>query len=164
MSKPLLRLIYCSRQRIIVPERLDYEIGEIVKTSVRNNREAGVTGLLLAHQGWFLQVLEGAPVRVQTLYGRIVDDNRHVSSQVISATLVSKRLFGEWDMCARRLRPEDDAILGVLDARGVFDPTRFAARTALRLLLAVRKIRVRRSSSYAHTMTNASAKAAMELD
>lgn len=142
MSRSLIQLIYCSRQNIL-PPKLDLEIDDIIKTSVRNNRDSRITGILLSHQGWFLQVLEGAPVAVQTTYGRIVNDSRHAGSHVITASSIDERMFGEWDMCARQLRKEDGAILGVLDAKRKFEPTRFDAKTSLRLLMAVRNIRGR---------------------
>ena len=141
-AKPLHQLIYCSRQTIR-PEGLDGELEDIIQASVRNNQRAGVTGLLLAHQGWFLQVLEGTAVTVQTTYGRIINDSRHTGSHVISAAPVKDRLFGEWDMCARRLRKEDDAILKVLDLKGPFEPAKLSAATSLRMLMAVRNIRRR---------------------
>jgi hypothetical protein len=142
MSRSLIQLIYCSRQNIF-PPKLDLEIDAIIKASVRNNRDSRVTGLLLSHQGWFLQVLEGAPVAVQTTFGRIINDSRHAGSHVITAAPIDERMFGEWDMCARQLRKEDGAILGVLDAKNTFEPTRFDAKTSLRLLMAVRNIRGR---------------------
>jgi len=140
----LQQLIYCSQQ-LIRPEDLDDVLEAIIEASVRNNRAAGVTGLLLAHQGWFLQILEGPASAVQTTYGRIVNDCRHIDSDVISTTPISKRSFGEWSMCARRLTRADNAILDVLDERGAFDPTKFKfkPKNALRLLLTVRDIRDR---------------------
>ncbi len=144
MSQRPVQLVYCSRQRID-PRRLDLELAGIVQASVRNNRASDVTGLLLAHAGWFLQVLEGAPAQLKSTYARIIDDRRHIGCQVLSATPIGERQFGDWNMCARRLTREDDAILGVLALRDRFDPSRFDAKTALGLLLAVRNIRDRLS-------------------
>ena len=120
-SRPLHHLIYCSRQQIPLSQ-LEVELADIVDASVRHNRKGGVTGLLLAHQGWFLQILEGPPLLVETTYGRIVNDRRHADSQVLQAAPIQQRDFGEWDMCARQLRREDDAILRVLDLKGPFTP------------------------------------------
>jgi hypothetical protein len=141
-SKSLSQLIYWSRQQI-APEHLDRDIEAIIDVSVERNRTVDVTGLLLAHQGWFLQVLEGPATIVQTTYGRIINDHRHTGGQVIAAAPISERVFGEWNMCARRLSPKDDAILNVLDGRGSFEPTKLNAVNALRLLTAVREIRNR---------------------
>ncbi len=142
MPRRLIRLIYFSKQAI-PHEDIDSEIDAIIRASVRNNMTSGVTGLLLAHRGWFLQALEGEPVAVQTTYGRIVNDRRHAESHVLTAMPIEGRMFGAWEMCARRLTTEDEAILGVLDAKSAFDPARFDAKAALRLLMAVRNIRGR---------------------
>jgi hypothetical protein len=46
-------------------------------------------------------------------------------------------------MCARRITPADDAILDALEMRLAFEPQRLSARSAMRLLLAVRGIQDR---------------------
>ena len=139
-SRTLHRLIYLSRQRLTLDASLDDAVDDIIRASIANNRAVSITGLLLVHQGWFLQALEGPAAAVLTTYGRIVDDARHEAAQVLSAGPAERREFGEWNMCARRASPSDAAILDTLDQRG---PRRTAAldgRNALRLLKAVRNI------------------------
>lgn len=141
-SRKLHCLIYCSRQKI-APADLDYEVGAIIQTSTRNNRDAAITGLLLVHDGWFLQALEGPYEPVMTTYRRILQDPRHESSTVLSAGPAQARAFGDWSMCARRMSPADDAILDTLQVRQAFAPATFSANSALRLLTAVRGIQAR---------------------
>ncbi|MEQ9190243.1 MAG: BLUF domain-containing protein [Alphaproteobacteria bacterium] len=45
------------------------DLGRIEQVSVRNNRAAGVTGLLLYVGGNFLQYLEGSQAAVEGIYG-----------------------------------------------------------------------------------------------
>jgi hypothetical protein len=135
-------LIYCSRQAI-APVDLDHEVGAIIAASIRNNRAAAVTGLLLIHAGWFVQALEGPAAAVEQTFQRIVDDHRHRESRVLVRAPAKHRSFASWNMCARRITPADDAIIATLSQRGNFDPSRFTGEAAMRLLLAVRDIQER---------------------
>ncbi len=139
---PIHRLIYYSRQRIKTGD-LDRQIGDILAASVRNNAKVEVSGLLIAHQGWFVQVLEGAALDVQTTLGRISHDHRHSESKIISVSPVEERLFGAWAMCAPSLTTIDDEILTALDLRGPFRPSQLKKSTALKLLLAVQGVQAR---------------------
>jgi len=141
-SRALHRLIYASRITI-PPIDLNEEVGEIVRASIRNNREVAITGLLLAHDGCFVQVLEGPAEAVLTTYGRICDDPRHAEAKVLGAGPAEARAFGDWNMCARRITPADDAILDTLAMRAAFEPAKLTAGSAMRLLQAVRGIQER---------------------
>lgn len=140
--RTLHRLIYASRQTI-AEAALEHEVGEIIRASLRNNREVGVTGLLLVHEGWFVQALEGPAEAVMTTYGRIVVDPRHSDAKVLQAGPAEAREFARWNMCARGVNPTDDAITAALTLRDGFDPERFSGPAALRLLCAVREIQGR---------------------
>jgi hypothetical protein len=141
-SRSLHRLIYASRLRI-APQDVDHEVGAIIRASIRNNREASLTGLLLIHAGWFVQALEGPAEAVMTTYRRIVDDPRHADAKVLGAGPATAREFGDWNMCARRMSAADDAILDALAQREAFQPDGLSANSALRLLKAVRGIQER---------------------
>jgi len=141
-SRTLHRLIYASRVTI-PPIDLNEEVGEIVRASIRRNREVAICGLLLVHEGCFLQVLEGPAEAVLTTYGRICEDPRHTEAKVLGAGPAEARAFADWNMCARRITPADDAILDTLSQRAAFEPHRLTASSALRLLQAVRGIQAR---------------------
>jgi hypothetical protein len=138
-SNTLHQLIYASRIRIPWPDQ-SREVDEIIKASVRNNSAADLTGLLLVHEGWFVQALEGPVEAVLTTYGRICDDPRHEDTRVLHAGPGESRSFEDWHMCARRLTPADEAILDTLSMRGLFEPHKLTARQALRLLKTVRGV------------------------
>ncbi|MGZ6039331.1 MAG: BLUF domain-containing protein [Phenylobacterium sp.] len=141
-SRTLHRLIYASRQEIS-PADLDDEVGKIIRASIRRNREVAVTGLLLIHEGQFLQALEGPSEAVLTTYGRICDDRRHSDAKIIHAGPADARAFADWNMCARRVTPADDAILETLSQKAQFEPRKLSGPSALRLLMTVRGIQQR---------------------
>jgi len=136
----LRRLIYLSRQRLERPWLADEEVDDIVRASIRNNRAVALTGLLLVHDGWFMQVLEGPKAALEATYARIIRDPRHAEVRVLETADAEAREFGGWNMCARRMSDVDEAILSELDRRANLALDRLNGRTALRLLKAVREI------------------------
>ena len=91
----MYRLIYKSRAN----EKIDWEmVKELIKKSEENNEEAGVTGVLLATETHFLQVLEGGFDEVNELFMHIVRDPRHDRVQLIAFDCVESRLYGGWAM------------------------------------------------------------------
>ena len=145
-SDVLHRLIYSSTFSPRFPtecHQQDQEIASIVQTSILNNSKLGLTGLLLAHQNWFLQVLEGPADKLMTCYGVIVSDSRHVDLTLMTAGPIPRRDFHNWDMCARRLSKANDTILKTLGVKGLFSPRALNIENALKLLMAVRAIHSR---------------------
>jgi hypothetical protein len=91
----LQRLIYMSAATdLFTPPDLE----DILARSRRNNAAVGLTGLLIFHDGNFLQVLEGEPDRVRACYQRITGDRRHSGCLALPATERADRQFGAWDM------------------------------------------------------------------
>ena len=142
-SRSLHRLLYASRQKFAPHMVADDEIDNLIRASIRNNRGVSITGLLLVHGGWFVQALEGPAAAVMTTYNRIANDPRHEHAKVISAGPADSRVFGDWNMCARRFSKADEAILDTLDQRTAFDPASLTPASVLRLLKAVRGIQDR---------------------
>jgi hypothetical protein len=136
------RLIYASRHDIADAD-LDEEVGAIVRASIRNNREVAITGLLLVHGGRFVQALEGPAAAVEQTYHRILADPRHRDSKILKAARAPVRMFADWNMCARRITPADDAILDTLSQRASFTPETLNGDAAERLLTTVRDIQAR---------------------
>ncbi|MBE2215453.1 MAG: BLUF domain-containing protein [Opitutaceae bacterium] len=71
---------------------------ELLQTSRRNNERLGVTGMLLFHEGNFLQVLEGPREAVQVLFDKIGRDPRHTNVLVLRHVTQEHRDFPEWSM------------------------------------------------------------------
>jgi hypothetical protein len=91
----MYRLIYKSRAN----QRINWElVNELIAGSEESNRDAGITGVLLATETHFLQVLEGSFDDVNDLFMHIVRDPRHEKIQLIAFDCVESRLFGGWAM------------------------------------------------------------------
>ncbi len=141
----LRRLVYRSRQSPLAVADLEFEVCNIVRSSIRNNRLTNLSGLLVTLQGYFIQVLEGTPEHLDETYRRITADSRHTDLEILSSEPAAQRLFRDWEMCARALSPSDAVIIDGLDSREQFDPCRLTGQSALRLLGAVAQIQRRAS-------------------
>ncbi len=134
----LQRLIYASHlARGTEEPELAALLKDVLCAALRNNLSQRVTGLLIAHDGWFLQALEGPPEGVKAIYERVVQDDRHTTPVVLDRGPIESRAFGKWIMCARVLAGRDSAILGRLGLGRGFDPTVEPTRPVLPLLLAI---------------------------
>ena len=69
----------------------------LAKARARNTLY-GVTGMLLYHSGSFLQILEGPPEGVQTIFGSIARDPRHTQTKTLLQKSIAVREFEEWKM------------------------------------------------------------------
>lgn len=74
------------------------ELDDILAQSRRRNRADAITGLLLYHEGNFMQVLEGPEDPVQACYDRIAADPRHHDVLLLLSEPVAQRCFAGWDM------------------------------------------------------------------
>ena len=73
-------------------------LAEILGASDRNNRRDGLTGVLMRHDGRFMQAIEGRRVDVDRLMDRLRLDPRHENLRLLSDQDVPERLFREWPM------------------------------------------------------------------
>ncbi|MEP6493527.1 MAG: BLUF domain-containing protein [bacterium] len=91
----LIHVIYASTA---VAESSEAELAEILRIARRNNERAGVTGMLVASERSFFQVLEGPRVVVDAVFATILADPRHSRVVTIIRERVATRAFGEWSM------------------------------------------------------------------
>jgi hypothetical protein len=95
-SKGQLRsLIYKSRCKDFANWDL---VNSILASSSRNNPENNITGVLVATETHFLQVLEGEFEVLNATFERIARDTRHDTLQIISFTQIEERQFADWAM------------------------------------------------------------------
>ena len=137
-SDALYQLIYISTAVQPFDER---DLSLLLRQSRRSNQARGLTGMLLYHEGSFLQVLEGPKQEVLKLYARIERDPRHVTSRVLLRGEVAERSFAGWAMGFYRTTTESEAELaGFPDvlARGFAERVRQDPDRARRALLAFR--------------------------
>ena len=76
----------------------DADLQDILDASLRNNGAAGLSGLLMFHEGTFFQVLEGPKAAVQACYARIEMDERHRQIIPMVELEVRERTFAQWRM------------------------------------------------------------------
>lgn len=91
----MFRLCYISSARAPIDDAM---LMSILTVSRRNNRAAGLTGLLVAGRKRFLQLLEGDETAVRDTYQRIRRDPRHFASVIIDERSIAARQFNDWDM------------------------------------------------------------------
>lgn len=79
--------------------KADWELVEsILASSSRNNPTNEITGVLVATETHFLQVLEGEFEPINATMERISRDKRHEKVQLISFAEIQERRFGDWAM------------------------------------------------------------------
>lgn len=89
------RLIYVSAARVEVSPGV---LESILAVARANNEPAGVTGLLLFHDGSFFQVLEGPKPAVERIFAAIEADPRHSRVLVLQSGDETARSFPNWSM------------------------------------------------------------------
>lgn len=71
---------------------------DMLRSSIRSNREHGLTGFLVREKDEFIQVLEGAQSKVEMIYDRIQRDRRHKRVLTLHYDSIPSRGFADWDM------------------------------------------------------------------
>lgn len=94
------RLIYTSTAKKLMTER---DLQLLLRSARDKNAINEITGLLVYHDGCFLQVLEGEKEALQTCYKRISRDLRHQDCIVMFNDPVVSRMFTQWWMSYRPL-------------------------------------------------------------
>ncbi|EBA12989.1 BLUF [Roseobacter sp. CCS2] len=89
-----LQIVYASRPLGYDPAILL----SILFQSRANNAQAQITGCLLCRDDIYLQLLEGPAHSVRRIYGKIVQDDRHVDVTELVRQTASERIFGKWAM------------------------------------------------------------------
>lgn len=119
----MYRLCYISTARRPIDEP---GCRAILEVSQRNNRAAGVTGLLIAGSQRFLQALEGEEAVVQRTFGRIKRDPRHFACVILEERQSDRRQFPDWSMGFQRSTGADAGLSDVQHASaliaGIADP------------------------------------------
>jgi len=75
------------------------DLKKLLVAARMRNKAVGVTGMLVFHDGAFLQALEGEKRAVNEIFARIQDDPRHGDLVVLHrGPGPEQRVFGEWSM------------------------------------------------------------------
>ncbi|TJZ89944.1 BLUF domain-containing protein [Paracoccus gahaiensis] len=118
----LTKLIYTSNHGGLTAKALD----DLLLKSRANNERDGITGVLIASDEDFMQLLEGGRAVVAECFMRIMKDDRHQSIRVLMAGESGARLFSEWSMCSLDASQVDKGIVSRYWINGTFDPARMS--------------------------------------
>ncbi len=84
------RFIYTSTALI---ELTGQTVAKIADACRRNNHRAGLSGMLIIHQGRFFHILEGERDRIQAICVQIQQDTRHKDYEVVQVGRIRERAF-----------------------------------------------------------------------
>lgn len=110
----LERMLYASRATGRTDSLLN--MATILGESQRNNDRDGLTGALGAHDGRFIQVIEGPTTVLDGLLRRLAGDPRHRDIVILDCRPITQRQFAGWSMVSSRLGPETATALDRLMA------------------------------------------------
>ena len=127
----LVRLLYASRACQPADPAL---VDAIVATSVANNPQHGITGVLCHSNTVFLQALEGDLEAVSRLFLNIGRDDRHHHVVLLSYEEIAERAFAGWSMGRVNAGKLNAATLLKYSAQGELDPCRMPGAASLALL------------------------------
>lgn len=80
------------------------ELEELLAKAREKNSSLGVTGMLLYHEGSFIQILEGQEQVVTDLYAKIAEDPRHANAMLLFKSEATERSFDQWTMGFHQLK------------------------------------------------------------
>ena len=92
------------------------QMSDILAEARPRNAELGVTGVLTAVNGAFVQIIEGPAGGIDALMAKLRRDRRHTDLKVLNQRAVMGRDFADWDMVSPRLAAaEAGKIAALLD-------------------------------------------------
>ncbi|WP_424930063.1 BLUF domain-containing protein [Amaricoccus tamworthensis] len=128
----LERIIYVSR--VAAGVELADVMG-ILKAARERNASEDISGGLVFHDGWFVQVLEGPQAVVEAAFARIARDPRHVDLVLRSRERALCRLFAGQSMGFRTGTGLNPDVLREFDYRHGFSVEEFPADDLLEFMV-----------------------------
>lgn len=103
-------VLYASRAVVPTTQQM---LDALVQQARIANRAAGITGCLIAQDGYFMQMIEGRRDAVLALMEKIKTDPRHTDIHIVIEGAINQRVFTEWGLVLRdvtRATSENEAI------------------------------------------------------
>lgn len=141
----MFHLIYTSREtQQFGPAHLK----KLLMGARMRNLEGAVTGMLVFHDGTFLQALEGEEAAVRLTFSRIEKDSRHRDITVLhrNASLGKRRIFGEWSMGYADATGAANVLKGFIDVGTGLTPEALDGVRAMEILKACSQPPLRESA------------------
>jgi transcriptional regulator with XRE-family HTH domain len=140
-AQPMHRLIYCSTVATPGRDAARAVLDEVMGAGAARNDANDVTGVLVAYDGRFLQVLEGSKLAVQQTYGAISTDPVHRNLHVIeSRATTAARQFPDWSLCYAAFPADCQVLVRQGASSGGFRPETFSTASALDVLKTARDL------------------------
>lgn len=108
MLSSMHHLIYSSAATLLLAEE---ELQRLLTNASARNQQLGITGVLLYHDGEFMQLLEGDADAIHELYKRIERDPRHTNILKLADKPIEFRSFPDWAMAFKTVEAEEFARL-----------------------------------------------------
>jgi len=115
-----------------------FELTDLLVKARQKNQSLNISGMLVHHEGSFLQILEGEEKAVDVLYDRILSDDRHTNCSLLLRSYIDRRSFGDWTMGfvdtridAKKSLPGFNDFFGKRFSREAFVTDPSASRTVL---------------------------------
>ena len=102
-----------------------HDLKQLLLNCRQSNAAAAVTGALLYHNGYFMQLIEGEVDSINATYARIQADSRHEILSVLFEDEISARFFPDWTMGYRAAEDLPMASLDVIYEVAKASTTRF---------------------------------------
>jgi len=111
----LEQLVYLSIATVRVNSAL--QMSDLLAEARPNNARDGITGVLTAVDGRFIQIIEGSADVLDRLLVRLGTDPRHSGITVLARRRIRARAFPGWEMVSPRLvGSEIQAVAALLEA------------------------------------------------
>lgn len=108
----LAQLIY--RSTSVTGAASALQMSDILAQARPRNARLGVTGVLTAIEGEFVQIIEGPEAGITALLASLELDRRHRHLRVLERRYVETRAFGDWEMVSPRLAPLEASQVALL--------------------------------------------------
>lgn len=128
----VLQLVYASAETTPFS---DEDLMALLEQSRAANEARGVTGLLLYHEGSFIQALEGDPETVRALYEKITRDGRHHNERLLYEVEQDHHSFDGWTLGFHRTEENAELAEGLSDFLETGEVELTDARAVLRQIL-----------------------------
>lgn len=91
----LIQLVYESK---VQGDFTEDDLSQLLAYARKRNAQEDITGLLIFHGGYFLQILEGPEENVMNCFKRIKNDDRHDDIWMLARLNMKERGFSRWSM------------------------------------------------------------------
>jgi hypothetical protein len=125
--KNLIQLVYISRSTFTPSNptnAIEPNVARILLKSRINNKNNNLVGVLYFGEGCFFQCLQGEETAVDSLYEKLLKDDRHTDLKILTKKPIDCLSFSQWNM---KYVPLEKPMRQLLQSHGhdIFDPYQF---------------------------------------